>query len=132
MEPISGARPLRVAIVAPLFESVPPRLYGGTERVVSWLTEELVDQGHHVTRFATGDSRTCARLHAVAPRGLRLDAECRDPAAWHVSMLHDVAERARDFDVIHFHLDHAHLPLARAARLPALTTLHGRLDLPEL
>jgi glycosyltransferase involved in cell wall biosynthesis len=132
MEPLAGVRPLRVAIVAPLFESVPPRFYGGTERVVSWLTEELVDQGHDVTLFATGDSRTTARLHAIAPQGLRLGEECRDPAAWHVAMLHDVAERAAQFDLVHFHLDHAHFPLVRAARLKALTTLHGRLDLPEL
>ena len=132
MELPIGARPLRVAIVAPLFESVPPRLYGGTERVVSWLTEELVDLGHDVTLFASGDSRTSARLHAIAPQGLRLGEECRDPAAWHVAMLHDVAERATQFDLIHFHIDHAHFPLVRAARLKALTTLHGRLDLPEL
>jgi glycosyltransferase involved in cell wall biosynthesis len=132
MEHTAGARPLRVAIVAPLFESVPPRLYGGTERVVSWLTEELVDQGHDVTLFASGDSRTTARLHAVAPRGLRLGEECRDPAAWHVAMLHDVVERAGQFDLVHFHLDHAHFPVVRAARLKSLTTLHGRLDLPEL
>ena len=132
MEPVHGARPLRVAVVAPLFESVPPRLYGGTERVVSWLTEELVDQGHDVTLFATGDSRTSARLHPVAPGGLRLDGDCRDPAAWHVSMLHDVLERAAQFDLIHFHIEHAHFPLVRAAGLRAVTTLHGRLDLPEL
>ena len=132
MEPTTGARPLRVAIVAPLFESVPPRLYGGTERVVSWLTEELVAQGHDVTLFASGDSRTTARLHAVSPQGLRLGEECRDPAAWHVAMLHDVVERAAQFDLVHFHLDHAHFPVVRAARLKALTTLHGRLDLPEL
>jgi glycosyltransferase involved in cell wall biosynthesis len=132
MEPEIHARALRLAIVAPLYESVPPRLYGGTERVVSWLTEELVRLGQDVTLFAAGDSRTAARLHAVAPRGLRLARECRDPAAWHVAMLHDVAERADDFDLIHFHLDHAHFPLVRALGLPALTTLHGRLDLPEL
>ena len=123
---------LRIALVSPLFESVPPKLYGGTERVVSWLTEELVAQGHDVTLFATADSRTTARLHAAAPHGLRLDEQCRDPAAWHVTMLHDVVERARDFDLVHFHLDHAHFPVVRAARLRALTTLHGRLDLPEL
>ena len=126
------ASPLRIALVAPLFESVPPKLYGGTERVVSWLTEELVAQGHDVTLFATADSRTTARLHAVAPHGLRLDEACRDPAAWHVAMLHDVVERSRDFDLVHFHLDHAHFPMVRAAHLRALTTLHGRLDLPEL
>jgi glycosyltransferase involved in cell wall biosynthesis len=132
MEPEIHARPLRLALVAPLFESVPPKLYGGTERVVSWLTEELVRLGQDVTLFASGDSKTSARLHAVAPRGLRLTRECRDPAAWHVSMLHDVVERAAEFDLIHFHLEHAHFPLVRALGLPALTTLHGRLDLPEL
>src|SRR5688572_2235352 len=132
MEAKARANALRIALVSPLFESVPPRLYGGTERVVSWLTEELVAQGHDVTLFATGDSRTTARLHAVAPRGLRMDDECRDPAAWHVAMLHDVVERAQQFDLVHFHLDHAHFPLVRAARLRAMTTLHGRLDLPEL
>jgi glycosyltransferase involved in cell wall biosynthesis len=131
MEPEIQRR-LRIAQVAPLFESVPPRLYGGTERVVSWLTEELVRLGHDVTLFATGDSRTAAKLHAVAPQGLRLDAECRDPAAWHVAMLHDVIERADDFDLVHFHLDHAHFPLVRAHDLSAVTTLHGRLDLAEL
>ena len=124
--------PLRIALVAPLFESVPPRLYGGTERVVSWLTEELVRLGQDVTLFATGDSRTAANLHAVAPHGLRLGDPCRDPAAWHVAMLHDVAERADKFDLIHFHIDHAHFPLVRSMGLTALTTLHGRLDLPEL
>src|SRR5947207_4050737 len=126
------ARPLRLAMVAPLFESVPPRLYGGTERIVSWLTEELVRLGQDVTLFATGDSRTTARLHAVAPRGLRLERDCHDPAAWHLAMLHDVVERADEFDLIHFNIDHAHFPIVRALGLPAVTTLHGRLDLPEL
>ncbi|HET9471967.1 MAG TPA: glycosyltransferase, partial [Usitatibacter sp.] len=127
-----GARSLRVAVVSPLHESVPPKLYGGTERVVSYLTEELVALGHDVTLFATGDSVTAARLHAMAPRGLRLDPDCRDPVAHHVAMVHDVAERAQQFDVIHFHIDHVHFPVARLARLPSLTTLHGRLDLPDL
>src|SRR5688500_6150167 len=127
----STAPPLRIALVAPLFESVPPRLYGGTERVVSWLTEGLVALGQDVTLFASAAARTAARLHAVAPHGLRLANECHDPAAWHVAMLHDVMERASEYDVIHFHLDHAHFPLVRAAGLTALTTLHGRLDLPE-
>lgn len=134
MEPLprSAAPPLRIALVAPLFESVPPHLYGGTERVVSWLTDELVALGQDVTLFATADSRTAARLHAVAPRGLRLGDECHDPAAWHVALLHDVMERAGEYDIIHFHLDHAHFPLVRATGLTAITTLHGRLDLPEL
>ena len=123
---------MRVAIVAPLHESVPPRLYGGTERVVSYLTEELVRGGHAVTLFATADSRTSARLRAMAPRGLRLDPTCRDPLAWHVAMVHDVLESAREFDLLHFHIDHLHFPALRAYGIPALTTVHGRLDLPEL
>jgi len=127
-----GARILRVAVVSPLHESVPPKLYGGTERVVSYLTEELVALGHDVTLFATGDSVTAARLHAMAPRGLRLDPDCRDPVAHHVAMVHDVVEQADEFDVIHFNIDHVHFPAARLARLPSLTTLHGRLDLPDL
>jgi glycosyltransferase involved in cell wall biosynthesis len=126
------ARALRIAIVSPLHESVPPQLYGGTERVVSYLTEELVAQGHDVTLFATGDSVTAARLHAMAPRGLRLDPDCRDPVAHHVAMVHDVVELADQFDVIHFHIDNVHFPAARLARLPSITTLHGRLDLPDL
>jgi glycosyltransferase involved in cell wall biosynthesis len=123
---------LRIAIVSPLFESVPPKLYGGTERVVSHLTEELVRLGHEITLFATADSVTRARLRPMARRGLRLDSDCRDPLAHHVAMLHDVLECADDFDVIHFHLDYLHYPSVRERRLDALTTLHGRLDLPDL
>jgi glycosyltransferase involved in cell wall biosynthesis len=123
---------LRVAIVAPLYESVPPRLYGGTERVVSYLTEALVAQGHQVTLFATADSRTRARLRPMAPQGLRLDPGCRDPLAWHLVMLDHVFEAARDFDIVHFHLDYLQLPFARRIPVPAVTTMHSRLDLPEL
>lgn len=123
---------MRIAIVAPLHESVPPRLYGGTERVVSYLTEELVDLGHEVTLYATADSRTRARLRAMAPAGLRLDRTCRDPLAWHVAMVQDVMSAAADFDLAHFHIEHLHFPALRARPLPALTTVHGRLDLPEL
>jgi glycosyltransferase involved in cell wall biosynthesis len=123
---------MRIAVVSPLYESVPPKLYGGTERVVSYLTEELVRLGHDVTLFATGDSRTGARLHAVAPRGLRMDPACRDPIAHHVAMVDDVLERAGEFDVIHFHIDYLHLPAVRAAGLKAVTTVHGRLDIPDL
>jgi len=126
------AHPLRIAIVSPLHESVPPKLYGGTERVVSYLTEELVRLGHDVTLFATGDSVTRARLHAMAPQGLRLDPSCRDPIAHHVAMVHDVIELADEFDIVHFHIDHVHYPAVRLARLPSLTTLHGRLDIPDL
>ncbi|HZR70249.1 MAG TPA: glycosyltransferase family 4 protein [Burkholderiales bacterium] len=123
---------MRVAIVAPLYESVPPRLYGGTERVVSYLTEELVAQGHEVTLFATADSRTRARLRPMAPQGLRLDPGCRDAMAYHLVMLDHVFEAAREFDIVHFHLDYLQLPLARRLPVPSLTTMHSRLDLPEL
>jgi glycosyltransferase involved in cell wall biosynthesis len=123
---------LRIAVVSPLHESVPPQLYGGTERVVSYLTEELVRLGHDVTLFASGDSRTRARLRPGARMGLRLDRDCHDPLAHHFAMLQDVAASAREFDVIHFHVDYLHFPLSRALRLPAITTLHGRLDLPDL
>ena len=123
---------MRIAVVSPLYESVPPRLYGGTERVVSYLTEELVRLGHEVTLFATGDSRTRAHLHPVAPRGLRMDPGCRDPVAHHVAMVDDVLERAGEFDVVHFHIDYLHFPAVRAAGIKAVTTVHGRLDIPDL
>src|SRR5436190_5985373 len=124
--------PLRIGMVAPLYESVPPKLYGGTERVVSFLTEELVRLGMDVTLFASGDSVTDARLRAGAPRGLRLDANCHDRLAPHFAMIHDVMEWADEFDVIHFHLDYLHFPMSRALSLTQVTTLHGRLDFPEL
>lgn len=125
---------MRIAQVAPLAEAVPPLLYGGTERIVSYLTEELVALGHEVTLFASGDSRTAARLEAAVPRALRLGGPAHDPSAPHVLMLARLLERLRDFDVVHFHLDHLHLPLMRAAggATPFLTTQHGRLDLPGL
>jgi glycosyltransferase involved in cell wall biosynthesis len=119
---------VRIAIVAPLVESVPPRLYGGTERVASYLTEELVRAGHDVTLFAAGDSRTRARLHAVVPRGLRLEPEAPDPLAAHVALLDEVLQAAHEFDVVHFHFDYLHFPAVRRLRVPHLTTLHGRLD----
>src|SRR5215813_11447993 len=97
---------MRIAQVAPLTEAIPPQLYGGTERVVSWLTEELVALGHDVTLFASGDSRTAARLDPIWPRALRLDDSVRDPMALHISMLERVRQRAADFDVLHFHLDY--------------------------
>lgn len=126
--------PLRIAQVSPLFESVPPQLYGGTERVVSYLTEELVRQGHEVTLFASGDSVTSARLVPCCPKSLRLDPGCTDQIAHHVVMLDEVLEHvARDaFDVVHFHIDYFHFPISRAYRIPHVTTLHGRLDLPDL
>ena len=128
--PIRG-EPLRIAVVSPLYESVPPQLYGGTERVVSFLTEELVRMGHDVTLFASAQSRTAARLVPVVPKALRL-AGARDPIAPHVAMVHDVVEGADAFDIVHFHIDYIHFAAVRAAGIDALTTLHGRLDLPEL
>ena len=122
----------RIAQVAPLYESVPPRLYGGTERVVSHLTEALVAAGHDVTLFASGDSRTTARLEAVCPTALRLDTRCRDPLAHHIRMLARVYDRAGEFDLIHCHTDYLGLPLAHLVATPTLVTLHGRLDIPEL
>ena len=122
---------MKVAQVAPLMESVPPRLYGGTERVVSYLTEELAALGHDVTLFASGDSVTRAALDPVRAQAIRLDSACLDPVAWHVLMLEHVARRAADFDVIHFHTDWLHLPLFSRLPVPFLTTLHGRLDRPE-
>jgi glycosyltransferase involved in cell wall biosynthesis len=123
---------MRIAQVAPLYESVPPARYGGTERIVSYLTEELVREGHEVTLFASGDSRTRARLVAGSPRALRTDPECRDPLARHFLLLERVFEEARRFDVIHYHLDYMHFPFSRRSNVPHLTTLHGRQDHPDL
>jgi glycosyltransferase involved in cell wall biosynthesis len=123
---------MRIAQVAPLCESVPPKAYGGTERVVSWLTEELVKQGHHVTLFASGDSETRAELVPCVERALRLNPEAVDSVAPHIVMLERVFQRAHEFDVIHFHVDYLHFPLSRRVGVPQLTTLHGRLDLPDL
>jgi glycosyltransferase involved in cell wall biosynthesis len=123
---------MRIAQVAPLYESVPPRAYGGTERVVSHLTEELMRQGHTVTLFASGDSVTTARLIAPCRRALRLDPHGRDPLAAHVLLLEQVFTDPTRFDLIHFHLDSLHYPLARRQRTPHVTTLHLRLDLPDL
>ena len=128
---VDEAARLRIAMVAPLYESVPPKLYGGTERVVSYLTEELVKMGHDVTLFASGDSVTRARLRAVVPRALRLEG-CHDGNAPHFAMLHDLAACAEDFDLVHFHCDYMHFPISRALGITNVTTLHGRLDLPEL
>ena len=121
---------MRIAQVAPLSESVPPRMYGGTERVASWLTEELVRQGHHVTLFASGDSKTSAELIACAPQGLRL-AGIRDHTASHLAMLAKVRERAASFDIIHFHLDLLQHAVFTDLAHKCVTTLHGRLDLPD-
>jgi glycosyltransferase involved in cell wall biosynthesis len=123
---------MRIAQVAPLYESVPPRLYGGTERVVSFLTEELVRQGQDVTLFASGDSRTDATLVAACPQALRLSEKRVDSLAYHMILLERVFERADEFDVIHFHCDYLHFPWSRRHPRCHATTLHGRLDLPEL
>lgn len=123
---------MKIAQVAPLYESVPPKYYGGTERVVSYLTEELVRQGHDVTLFASGDSETSARLVPIAPRSLRLDTDSRDQLAHHILMLELVTQQAHEFDIIHYHIDYLHFPLSRARPHPHVTTLHGRLDIPDL
>lgn len=123
---------MRIAQVAPLYERVPPLRYGGTERVVSYLTEELVSRGHDVTLFASGDSLTRAELVPGWARGLRLEETNVDPIALHVAMLLKVYERAADFDVIHCHTDYLGLPLSRTVRVPTVLTLHGRLDIPEV
>jgi glycosyltransferase involved in cell wall biosynthesis len=124
---------MRIAQVAPLTEAVPPRLYGGTERVVHWLTEELVTLGHEVTLFASGDSQTSATLDATWPKALRLDGSVRDPNALHIVMLERVRQKCDDeqFDLLHFHLDYYPFSLFSRQPTPFLTTLHGRLDLPE-
>ncbi len=122
---------MRIAQVAPLFEAVPPKLYGGTERVVSYLTEELVAMGHDVTLFASGDSVTSAKLEAPWPRALRLDPDVRDWVATYTLMVEYVRRRAHLFDVLHFHLDYWPNSLFSRQETPFLTTLHGRLDLPE-
>jgi glycosyltransferase involved in cell wall biosynthesis len=123
---------MRIAQIAPLHEAVPPKLYGGTERVVSFLTEELVAQGHDVTLFASGDSITSARLHPVWPKALRLDPSIRDPIAPHMLLMEAVYRQASEFDVLHFHMDYWPFSLFSRQRTPFVTTLHGRLDLPEL
>jgi glycosyltransferase involved in cell wall biosynthesis len=116
---------MRIAQVAPLFESVPPRLYGGTERVVSYLTEDLVRQGHDVTLFASGDSVTAATLVPGCERALWHDPECQETLPHHVQLMDLVMREARHFDVIHFHCDYVHFPLLRYLRTPTVTTLHG-------
>jgi glycosyltransferase involved in cell wall biosynthesis len=122
---------MRIAQVAPLTEAIPPKLYGGTERVVSWLTEELVALGNDVTLFASGDSCTSAKLEATWPKALRLDGSIRDPNALHTVMLERVRQRIGDFDLLHFHLDYYPFSLFSRQKTPFITTFHGRLDLPE-
>jgi glycosyltransferase involved in cell wall biosynthesis len=123
---------LRIAQVAPLYESVPPKFYGGTERVVSYLTEELVSQGHDVTLFASGDSVTRSSLIPITNCALRMDSSSIDTLAHHILMLEQVACRYEEFDILHFHIDYLHFPLSRRLSVPTVTTLHGRLDLPDL
>jgi len=123
---------MRIAQVAPLYESVPPKCYGGTERIVSGVTEELVRRGHEVVLFASGDSTTAAKLIACCPQGLRLDRGVQNHMAYTVIELGKVADRAGEFDLIHSHIDYFGFPLSRLTQTPVITTLHGRLDLPEL
>ena len=122
---------MRIAQVAPLTEAIPPKLYGGTERVVHWLTEELVALGHEVTLYASGDSITSAKLEASWPRALRLDGSVRDANALHMVMLERVRQQHGDYDILHFHLDYYPFSLFSRQLTPYVTTLHGRLDLPE-
>jgi glycosyltransferase involved in cell wall biosynthesis len=123
---------MRIAQVAPLIESVPPKHYGGTERIVSYLTEELVRAGHEVTLFASGDSITRARLIASCQRSLRKNERCKDPVAREVLLIDQVIEHVDEFDLIHFHTGYLHFPVCRYFSVPHVTTLHGRLDLPDL
>lgn len=123
---------MKIAQVAPLLEAVPPPGYGGIERIVSYLTEEHTAMGHEVTLFASGDSVTGAKLHAGSRRALRSDGDCRDPLPQLLRMLHRVVEEADRFDVVHFHTGYTHLPLMSRTRRPFLTTLHDRLDRPEI
>src|SRR5437868_9779464 len=123
---------MKIAQVAPLYESVPPKLYGGTERVVYYLTEELIKLGHEVSLFASGDSKTNATLITDIPEALRLKDSCEDMMAPHVVQLQSVLEMVNEFDVIHFHNDYLHFPLTNNLKIPHVTTLHGKLTIPEL
>ncbi|HTQ04624.1 MAG TPA: glycosyltransferase family 4 protein [Polyangiaceae bacterium] len=123
---------MRIAQVSPLYESVPPQLYGGTERIVSFLTEELVALGHDVTLYASGDSKTAAKLVGVCPRSLRLDEHSVDSLAHHFVMLERLSREFGQYDIVHFHIDYLHFLTSRLLGLRQVTTLHGRLDLPDL
>jgi glycosyltransferase involved in cell wall biosynthesis len=123
---------MKIAQIAPLMESVPPRLYGGTERVVSYLADELVHMGHDVTLFASGDSVSSAELVSCVPMALRLDANVSDPIPYYMLMLDRVSQLADEFDILHFHIDQFHFPLFRPIAHRTVTTLHGRQDLPDL
>jgi glycosyltransferase involved in cell wall biosynthesis len=121
---------MKIAQIAPLMESVPPRLYGGTERVVAYLTEELINQGHDVTLFASGDSVTSADFVPCCTSALRLDAATQDPIPYYITMLDKVTQVADTFDILHFHIDYLHFPLLRGLKGRAVTTLHGRRSIP--
>ena len=123
---------MKIGQVASLMESVPPRLYGGTERIVSYLTEELVRMGHEVTLFASGDSITSAQLVGCVPTAIRLDANIHDFIPYYMLMLDRVRDAAEDFDMLHFHIDQFHFPLFKSMANRTVTTLHGRQDLPDL
>ncbi len=123
---------MRIAQISPLYESVPPKAYGGTERVVAYLTEELVKMGHEVTLFASGDSRTEARLISHVDSALRLNSEIVDPIAHHIIQMEEVARRVHEFDMLHFHTDYLHFPFSSRLNKAYLTTLHGRLDIRDL
>ena len=122
---------MRIAQVSPLFEAVPPKLYGGTERVVWWLTEELVSMGHDVTLFASGDSVTSAKLDPMIEQAIRLDPSVKDWIAYYIRMMELIRRRADEFDVIHFHTDYFPFSVFSRQSTPFVTTMHGRLDLPE-
>lgn len=123
---------MKIAQIAPLYESVPPKLYGGTERIVHYLTEELVKRGNEVTLFASGDSITKGRLVANVDTSLRLNERCVDPLAHHIVQMEEVIERVNEFEVLHFHTDYLHFPFSSQISVPCITTLHGRLDLSDL
>jgi glycosyltransferase involved in cell wall biosynthesis len=123
---------MKIALVSPLSERVPPLKYGGTERIVAYLSDSLVNLGHEVTLYASSDSVTKARLIGCAPRSLRTDPSVVDPLPHHMLMLERVYQDADDYDVVHFHLDYFHFSYCRRVQLPHLTTLHGRLDYPDL
>ncbi|QDQ42160.1 glycosyltransferase family 4 protein [Methylacidiphilum kamchatkense] len=123
---------MRIAQVSPLYERVPPKLYGGTERVIHYLTEELITLGHETTLFASGDSITKGKLVSVIPESLRLQKHKKDPMVYHILMLEKVFQMAESFDIIHYHIDFFHFPFSKRSKTKHLTTLHGRLDLPDL
>ena len=130
--PLVQQKIMRIAQVSPLFEAVPPKLYGGTERVVYYLTEELVREGHDVTLFASADSVTSATLISTVDKALRLDSNCEDQLAPHIAQLYDVTSRVDEFDIIHFHTGYLHFPFSQTCSTPNITTLHGKLSVPEL